>query len=319
MLSDLSPGVALAPAAQLQAGLARFNSGLMSCPVFSGPDALTNETDCAWAQVTGRSTQQTADSGTSGFSNDSITYQVGGQHEVAPGWFVGMSAAYQNSWLDAYDDRVDGNGDSGYLGLTVKREIGPWQIAGALSGSYGSFELNRRIAVPGFAGTASSDPDVFAGSARLRVARTFAVSEMYLKPYLDLDAIYSRMPGYRENGGGDLGLKVEDSDQFTFAFSPTLEVGGRVAAGNAVLRPYAYAGVSILTDDDWTAKARFSGAPSGTGSFDTSLPIDDVVARIGAGVQLMTTAGLDIRLQYDGEFSDRTSSNAGSLKAILPF
>jgi len=319
MLSDLSPGVALAPAAQLQAGLARFNSGLMSCPVFSGPDALSNETDCAWAQVTGRSTQQTADSGTSGFSNDSITYQVGGQHEVAPGWFVGMSAAYQNSWLDAYDDRVDGNGDSGYLGLTVKREIGPWQIAGALSGSYGSFSLDRRIAVPGFAGTASSDPDVFAGSARLRVARTFAVSEMYLKPYLDLDAIYSRMPGYRENGGGDLGLKVEDSDQFTFAFSPTLEVGGRVAAGNAVLRPYAYAGVSILTDDDWTAKARFTGAPSGTGSFDTSLPIDDVVARIGAGVQVLTTAGIDFRFQYDGEFSDRTSSNAGSLKAIMPF
>ncbi len=146
----------------------------------------------------------------------------------------------------------------------------------------GSFELNRRIAIPGFAGTVSSDPDVFAGSARLRVARTFAFSEVYLKPYVDLDAIYSRMPGYREDGGGDLGLKVEDSDQFTFAFSPTMEVGGRVAAGNAVLRPYAYAGVSILTDDDWTAKARFAGAPSGTGSFDTSLPIDDVVAPASA-------------------------------------
>jgi hypothetical protein len=319
MLSDLSPGVVLAPAAQLQAGLTRFNSGLMSCPVFSGTDALTSEADCAWAQVTGRSTQQTADEGTSGFSNDGITYQVGGQHEVAPGWFVGMSAAYQQSWLDAYDDRVSGDGNSGTLGLTVKREIGPWQVAGALSGSYGSFSLNRRIAIPGFADTVSSDPDVFAGSARLRVARTFAISEMYLKPYVDLDAIYSRMPGYREDGGGDLGLKVEDSDQFTFAFSPTLEVGGRVAAGNAVLRPYAYAGVSILTDDDWTAKARFTGAPSGTGSFDTSLPIDDVVARIGAGVQVLTAAGVDFRFQYDGEFSDRVSSNAGSLKAIMPF
>ncbi|MGO4726693.1 MULTISPECIES: hypothetical protein [unclassified Inquilinus] len=319
LLKDLSPGIALAPAQQLQAGMARFASGLMSCPVFSGTDALTGETDCAWAQVTGRSTQQTADAGTSGFSNDSITYQVGGQHEVAPGWFVGMSAAYQNSWLDAYDDRVDGNGDSGYVGLTVKREIGPWMVAGAISGSYGSFSLDRRIAVPGFEDTASSDPDVFAGSARLRVARTFAFSEMYLKPYVDLDAIYSRMPGYSENGGGDLGLKVEDSDQFTFAFSPSLEVGGRVDLDGAQLRPYAYAGVSILSDDDWTAKARFAGAPSGTGSFDTSLPIDDVVARIGAGVQVSTAAGFDIRLQYDGEFSDRVSSNSGSLRAIMPF
>jgi outer membrane autotransporter protein len=239
---------------------------------------------------------------------------------VAPGWFVGMSAAYQNSWLDAYDDRVSGDGDAGYVGLTVKREIGPWMVAGALSGSYGSFSLDRRISIPGFADTASSDPDVFAGSARLRVARTFAVSEIYLKPYVDLDAIYSRMPGYSENGGGDLGLKVESSDQFTFAFSPSLEIGGCIdLEGGAQLRPYAYAGVSILSDDDWTAKARFTGAPSGTGSFDTSLPIDDVVARIGAGVQVSTAAGFDIRLQYDGEFSDRVSSNSGSLKAILPF
>uniref|UniRef100_UPI0031D3348F autotransporter domain-containing protein n=1 Tax=Inquilinus sp. TaxID=1932117 RepID=UPI0031D3348F len=208
MLSDLSPGVALAPAAQLQAGLARFNTGLMSCPVFGGGDALTSETDCAWAQVTGRSTQQTADGGIGGFSNDSVTYQVGGQHEVAPGWFVGLSGAYQQSWLDGYDDRVDGDGSSGFLGLTVKREMGPWLVAGALSGSYGSFSLDRRISIPGFSGTASSDPDVFAGAARLRAARTFAFSELYLKPMIDLDAIYSRMPGYREGGGGDLGLKV---------------------------------------------------------------------------------------------------------------
>lgn len=319
LLQDLSSGVALAPAAQMQAGMARFNAGLMSCPAFSGADTLTRETDCAWAQVTGRSTQQTAGAGTPGFSNDSVTYQVGGQHEVAPGWFVGMSAAYQQSWLDAYDGRVDGNGDSGYIGLTVKREIGPWQVAGALSGSYGSFDMKRRIAIPGFADTVTSDPDVFAGAARLRVARTFAASGIYLKPYVDLDAIYSRMPGYRENGGGDLGLRVEDSDQFTFAVSPTLEVGGRVAAGNATLRPYAYAGVTVLSDDDWTAKARFTGAPSGTGGFDTSLPVDDVVARIGAGVQVSGPSGIDIRLQYDGEFSSSISSNAASLRAVIAF
>ena len=46
---------------------------------------------------------------------------------------------------------------------------------------------------------------------------------------------------------------------------------------------------------------------------------DFVVARIGAGIQVSTNAGVDIRLQYDGEFSDRVSSNAGSLKAIIPF
>src|SRR3546814_9588679 len=57
-LSELSPGVAVAPAAQMQASMARFTGSMMSCPAFLGGDALTGEQDCMWGQVSGLSTDQ---------------------------------------------------------------------------------------------------------------------------------------------------------------------------------------------------------------------------------------------------------------------
>ena len=318
LLSDLSPDVMLAPATQTQASMMRFASTLMSCPTFKGTDAMAGESECVWGQISHRESRQSSHGGAAGFTGDNTTYQVGAQKEVAPHWFVGVSAAYQNDTLRSDGGRVGSSGDSGFLGVALKHEIGPWLLAGGLSGSYGSYDTQRQVGVPGFDRTASSDPDVYSGAARLRLARTFAFPSFYLKPYMDVDAIYSRMPGYSEKGNG-LALKIDGSDQFTFAFSPTLEIGGRVDLKGATLRPYAYVGATFLTDDEWKTQARFAGAPDGSRGFQTSLPIDDSVARIGAGLQISSTGGVDVRLQYEGEFSSHTSSNSGSLKVAIPF
>lgn len=318
LLSNLSPDVMLAPATQAQANIQRFGSTLMSCPTFKGTDAMTGESECVWGQISHRESRQSSQGDTAGFSGDNTTYQVGVQKEVAPSWFVGVSAAYQNDSLRSDGGRVGSSGDTGFLGVALKHEIGPWLLAAGLSGSYGSYDTKRQVGVPGFGGSASSDPDVYSAAMRLRVARTFAFPSFYLKPYMDVDAIHARMPGYSENGS-DVALKIDGSSQTTFAFSPTLEFGGRVDLKGATVRPYAYVGATFLTDDEWKTQARFSGAPSGSRGFQTSLPIDDSVARVGAGLQISTKGGVDVRLQYEGEFSSHASSNSGSLKVGIPF
>src|SRR5690606_8135216 len=274
--------------------------------------------ECAWGQVSHRDSRQDGSGDAAGYTSDTTTYQVGAQKRVAPHWFVGMSAAYQNASLRSDGGRVASKGDSGLLGMAVKREIGPWLLAAGLSGSYGRYDTERQVGLPGMGGSAKSDPDVYGGALRLRVARTFAYPSFYFKPYMDVDAVYARMPGYREKGR-DLALEVEGSDQFTFAFSPTLEVGGKVELNGATLRPYAFAGATFLTDDQWTTRARFAQAPDGSRGFQASLPIDDSVARLGAGLQISTPHGVEVRLQYEGEFSGRTSSNSASLKVGIPF
>jgi hypothetical protein len=319
-MSDLSPGVALAPAMQMQASMARFNGGMMSCPAFSGSDALTGERNCLWGQVTGRSTHQDGTGGTSNFNYDSVTYQFGGQREFRPDWFIGASGAYQSDQLRGQDGRVTGDGDSGYVGVVLKHQAGPWTFSGALGGGYGSYDLDRNIGISGMQSTAKGSPDVYSMGTKLRAARTFTPSSnFYLKPYVDLDATYARMPGYDESGN-TLHLSVDGSDQFVMALSPMLEIGGRAELGNgATMRPYAYAGASFLSNDKWTTSAHFQGAPDGTGSFNTTMEADSVIARIGAGLQVTTAKGVDFRLQYDGELSSKIASHSGTLRVMVPF
>lgn len=319
-LANLSPGVTLAPAVQSAANLGQFTSGMMSCPTFTGADAMTGEQNCFWGQVSGRATRQDGSGGTSGFNYDTVTYQVGGQREVSPGWFLGGSMAYESSHVRASDGSVSGNGDSGYAGMVLKREEGQWVFSAALGGGYGGYRMDRGIDIAGYQETVSSRPDVYGFNARLRAARTFANGNLYVKPYVDLDFSYSRMPAYKESGSNPLALSVDGSDQFVMGLSPMIEIGGRAELKNgAMLRPFLYAGASFLSQDDWTSSARLRGAPQGTGAFDTTLPVDDVVGKVGAGLAVMKAGSVDFRLQYEGQFSEHVSSHSAALKVMVPF
>lgn len=319
-VANLSPGVTIAPAVQSAANLGQFTGAMMSCPTFTGVDALTGEQNCFWGQVTGRATNQDGSRGTAGFDYDTVTSQFGGQREVSPGWFLGGSVAYENSHVRASDGSVRGSGDSGYAGVVLKREEGPWVFSAALGGGYGGYRMDRDIDIAGYQDTLTSRPDVYGFNARLRAARTFAYGNVYVKPYMDLDFSYSRMPAYTESGSNPLALSVDSSDRFIMGVSPMIEFGGRSELKNgAMLRPFLYAGVSFLSQDDWTSSARLRGAPAGTGSFGTTLPIDDVVGKVGAGLQVMNAGGVDFRLQYDGQFSEHVRSNSATLKVMVPF
>jgi hypothetical protein len=318
-LMDLSPGVSLAPAAQMQLGMSRFTNSMMSCPVFTGETAIAREQDCVWGQITGRHTLQKGAGDVSGFSLDSVTYQLGGQKRIAPNWYFGGSFAYQNAYLKGDDHRVTGSGSLGYAGVVLKHEAGPWTFSGAVGGGYGTYDITRTLSVPSYQSQAESTPGVYSLATRMRIARTFVEGNLYVKPYVDLDATYSRMPRYHESGD-PLHLKVDSSDQFVFGLAPSVEVGGRKElTRGAVLRPYAYLGASLLSQKGWRTKSRLEGASGSTPSFTTELPGENVVGRVGAGLQVMHANGLDFKLQYDGEFTSKGSSHSGSLKLGYAF
>jgi outer membrane autotransporter protein len=167
---------------------------------------------------------------------------------------------------------------------------------------------------------ATGSPDTSSFGVLLRATYTIGQEKLYLRPSLDLSAVRVRSSGYQETGAGALNLAVDSASQTTWALTPALEVGGRVAVGrDMILRPYVSAGVSFLSNDEWKQTARLVGAPAGTDSFTTTVPLDTVVARVGAGVQLYTAKGFDLRLQYDGEFSSSVTANGGSLIASYRF
>jgi hypothetical protein len=81
-----------------------------------------------------------------------------------------------------------------------------------------------------------------------------------------------------------------------------------------MFRPFVRGGVSFGDQSSWTSSARLAGAPDGAGSFDTDVPVDDVVARATAGLQILNNGEVNVRAQYDGEFSDNITSHGGSIR-----
>ncbi|MCO6421035.1 autotransporter outer membrane beta-barrel domain-containing protein [Sinorhizobium meliloti] len=319
-LSDMSPGISGAAAAGSIAMTQQRLDLLLSCPMFADGTSALVETSCVWSQAGAQTLDQKASGGMSGFDTTTYALRAGAQIEVSPDWFVGIAGGYDRSSIRGDDGRVDADGDIIYAGASLKHEIGPWLLSGAVAGSYGWYDNTRTIRIPGFAGQAEGDPEIYNLSTRVRAAYTFAQDPYYVRPLVDLDLIYSHASGYRESGTGALDLLVDDAGQWSFHATPAIEVGTRVEVNETtVMRAFAGAGVSFSTVDSWDTSARLAGAPAGIGMFDSEVPLADVVGRVTAGLDLATDSGFGLRVEYNGSFSDTYNSHAGSLRLSHKF
>lgn len=317
-LNQLLPRTGLAAVVEQTFEMLSFGDSLMSCPVFEGDGAGITEGSCGWARATGGTGHRAAIGNSPSYNADALTYQLGGQREIAPGWFLGGAAAFQQTWISQASGTVKGDGKSGYLGASLKREMGAWTLSAAAAGSYGSTRFDRNLSISDLNETISSSPDVLAGSIRARIARTFAATNVYVKPYIDFDAIYSRVGNYRESG--DYGLEFDSTGHWNFAATPSVEFGSRLRYKDGKdLRVYGKLGVSFLSSNEWQTDARFTNRSGGTGSFKTSVEHEDLFATIGAGLQLTSIEGVDLRLEYNGRFSEKMATNSGSLRLSIPF
>jgi outer membrane autotransporter protein len=135
----------------------------------------------------------------------------------------------------------------------------------------------------------------------------------YLRPTLDLHAAYVRMDGYTESGAAPFNLDVDSADKTFLAAAPTLELGTRLdLADGATLRAFASAGAAFFADNDWHTKASFEDASAD--SFDSELPMPDTVARVGLGIEMVTTKRITAKLQYAGDFGDDYNAHAGMFR-----
>ncbi|WP_205648697.1 autotransporter outer membrane beta-barrel domain-containing protein [Acuticoccus kandeliae] len=316
-LTALSPGGSQAAAAA-QAALAqgRLDKAL-SCPAFSADSAMFGEEACVWAEGGAAAVDQ---GGEPGYDGNTWGLAGGVQLEVRPDWFVGLAVGYEDSNYDSSDNLSSSDGSSGYAAVSVKREIGAFTIAGALSGSYGSYDIDRRVVTPGNVATASGNADLYTVSARARAAYTYATENAYVRPFLDVDLLHTNAGSYTESGAGLYNLRVAEEDQTALVVTPAIEIGGKVAINEDWhARLFASGGVSLSTEDSWTTSAKLAAAPAGTGSFETTLPIADVVGRIGAGLQITSKTGFDIRAEYGGAFGDDYTSHSGTFRLIKRF
>jgi hypothetical protein len=196
-LGQLSPDAATAPGVRNSAEALVFATRSLSCPTFEGTTAMLTEGQCSWVRVSGQRTNGNPGGGMSGFRTDTAWWQIGGQYEFSPGWFLGGSLAYQRSWLSTNGGPVTGSGQTGYGSLVLKYQTGSWLFAAAGFGGAGQFNTARVIALPGLGSVAKGSPNVSSAGFLLRANYTIGEETFYLRPNLTLATVHSRTGAYQ--------------------------------------------------------------------------------------------------------------------------
>ncbi|HVX34833.1 MAG TPA: hypothetical protein VHC71_01280, partial [Hyphomicrobium sp.] len=63
----------------------------------------------------------------------------------------------------------------------------------------------------------------------------------------------------------------------------------------------------------------FVSAPSGISPFTITSSFDQSYFSAGAGMDVLTLGGIDLKLNYDGLFAGHSDANSGGLKVSVKF
>lgn len=227
----------------------------------------------------------------------------------------GLSIEETNAALD-FTSRQEGTWWQ--FGGVLKYVDGPLKLSASVNGGQGNLDLTRQAAlVPGL--TAESGTDVTFVTNLARLAYSFGETGFYVTPMLDGGATYVEMGGFTETGAGLFNLAVSSSDQWIFFGGPAVEIGATIAQGGFELRPYIKAGVTLLSEDSFDIEARFAAASTAVAPFRVTSNFDDTFATLDAGVQLFSTDGLNLRLNYQGKFGDDSHENGIDAKLSINY
>ncbi|WP_165933746.1 autotransporter outer membrane beta-barrel domain-containing protein [Aquabacter spiritensis] len=310
--------VAAGPIARMTTSREALGS-VLSCPHFAATGTLLEQGECTWARIDASVVNYTP-SDLSGFTASTLTYRIGAQKEIAPGWFFGASAAYNAGWFDADSGYSTSDGQGVDIAASLKREIGPWLFSGAVHAGYATYDLNRQTVLGTTSFLSECGYDVYTVSGRFRVEYEIPFEYWYLRPYGQLDVVYAYVPGFSEGGSGPFNLAMSQSDNLLFAYGPFVEFGGRFdLEDGTVFRPYATVGATFLSNSSWQVDAALQNAPIGTGNFTTVVDMPDVLGDFGIGLQWMRGDSLEFRLNYATQVGTDYVSHTGSARISYRF
>ena len=319
-LSQLAPtGDAASFAGALQTGNT-FANHLMSCRV-AGESREANrfirEGQCVWARISARRLENEGRSDSIGFSENSSFFSAGAQLKLQGDWRVGAGLGYEQASMTA-NNKATNLADRLHVGGVVKYNPGPWLLAAGVTGGQGWNDSTRRISFGGFSSVATSDSETSFVTGRLTAAYLMSRGDWYLKPQIEIASTRLMRDSYTEHAAGGVALRVARTDVNMTSLSPSVEFGAEHNFQGAMYRAFVRGGASFRDKDTFVTTASFADAMGGA-PFTTANRIDRMTADIGAGVDITMHGSTNVRVQYDGQFGQRTTNHSGSAKVSVPF
>jgi uncharacterized protein YhjY with autotransporter beta-barrel domain len=291
----------------------------MSCPVFVTSGVQLGEDSCFWSKLTGGHASEWGEGDVGSSEQNSVTTRIGMQYKVAPDWYVGGSFGANQTWSTS-SDGSSGSGQAYDGSVAIKHVDGPWYLAGSLAFGSGEFESNREIDLPFLKTTLQGNPNIFFAGARFRAGYEFGFNHWYVRPYNDIDLVYTHIPGFQESNASINAIDVNGSDKTSVVFSPMVEVGGRWDLDDkTTIRPFAAVGASFRPSNAYSFDVSLAGASAASGTFRESFTVPSAQLNMDLGLQIYRASGIDVKAEYDLETGHSFRNQGGSLRIAHSF
>jgi hypothetical protein len=106
----------------------------VGCPADLSTQVVQMQASCAWVRGSGTWANQSVKGGDPGSTLTGAATWLGGQVELAPGWFLGGAFGYGESWANATNFSSHGEIYNGSLSL--RRVDKAWTFSGSLAGRW---------------------------------------------------------------------------------------------------------------------------------------------------------------------------------------
>jgi outer membrane autotransporter protein len=317
-LNRLSPEHYLAQVEDTVQANLLFIDSMMSCPSADGRPNYIYEGQCTWAKVSGRSYDWDRTQSNIGGDTEGWTVAGGIQVALTETMRLGFAGSYEHTDITTRN-AASSEGDRGEGGVVLKDRWGNTSFAVAAFGGYGSFETKRFIGLDGI-DKAEGDQGIAFGGAHARVSHLLDQGGWYLKPMVDVDAIYVDYGDFREHGGGAANLAIQGNNDWVLSARPAIEIGSEFKANDgSFVRPYLRVGGLFFDDNSFAMTSTFMSAPDGLSPFTVMSRFDQSYFNVGAGLDLLTLSGINVKLNYEGLFAGHSDANSGGLKVGVKF
>ena len=173
----------------------RFSEGLLSCAERSGAGRFFDEGQCGWVRADGTRFSRDESGDNLGFDTYGWEIAAGGQIDLENGWFLGGSLAYGEADVRVQDSDVSSDGSQIQIGLSAKRRIDNFELAGSLATGWAEYDIDR-TPTPG--STSSGRQKIRTTAARLRAAMLLQQGAWTLRPRIDFGATYVSAGSFNE-------------------------------------------------------------------------------------------------------------------------
>ncbi len=298
-LNELNGQTLNAQPVQFRTAFSTYLGEVLSCPTVT-----QQQDDCVWGRLAGDITTQSSTETNPGYHSAGGGMRVGTQRSLGNGWSSGFGVGYGANRLTSTN--FSSNGQFFDLSVSSSKEIGQWRFGGSLGFAQGWFNNNRNRtmaangAADSMSGMFTSQSRMTMAGLRMRAAYEHVINEdHYLKPYVDLDLVYSNTPGYSETGAGPLGLSINSNNSLNLAITPMLEYGFDAITQDASrVKFFVRAGASFLPNNNYRSQVSFQGLSANLGGFNVSTDGPDVLGRMNLGMSAFNRDNMEMTFQY---------------------